>query len=99
MRRRGQDRHHYQAPGSGIANRMNDARRSKCRITGRKKFALLADLHHAAALQDEIEFVLSRMGMQRVLLAGLEGVEAGEEKVSLRYRALEIGRASCRERV
>jgi len=39
----------------------------------------VADLDFGIAFQDDVEFVLSRVGVGGVLLAGAETVETGEE--------------------
>jgi hypothetical protein len=43
-----------------------------------------ADGDDANAFEDQVEFVLSLMGVRRVFLAGLEAVQAGEEEIALR---------------
>ncbi|HSR08810.1 MAG TPA: hypothetical protein VLM42_16825 [Bryobacteraceae bacterium] len=50
----------------------------------------VADLNFGIAFQDDVEFVLSGVGVGGVLLAGFETVETGEEsfakeEVSLRH--------------
>ena len=67
---------------------MNYAGWGKSSVTGSQKLGLLAYMNHAAALQDNVEFVLSLMRMRRVLLTGFKRVQAGKEKITLRYSAL-----------
>lgn len=63
---------------------MNNPGRSKCNVTDRQKLDLLADLNHATALQDDVEFVLSFMRVQCVLLIRLKGIQTNKEKLTLR---------------
>ena len=51
-------------------------------------FGLLTDTNHTASLQHNVEFFLALVGVKGVLLTGLEGVQAGEERVSLRQGGL-----------
>src|SRR5262245_6887336 len=67
---------------------MNNSGRGKCSVTGKQKLGLLADLHHATALQDEVEFVLSLMRMGCVLLIRFKGIQTNKEKFTLRQGAL-----------
>jgi len=61
---------------------MDDTGGGESGIAGGEEFARFADLHDAAALQDEIEFVLAGVGVGRVLLSRLKGIQAGEERCS-----------------
>jgi|SRR5579863_1463685 len=44
-------------------------------------------MNHARALQDDVEFILSRVGMRRMFLTGLEGIQAREKKIAVRQVA------------
>jgi hypothetical protein len=67
---------------------MNNTGRSECRVTGRQKLDLLANLNHATALQNDVEFVLSFVRVRCVLLIGLKTIQTNKEKLTLRYSAL-----------
>ena len=49
----------------------------------RDKLLFVTDLNFGFAFQDDVEFVLSGVGVGGVLLAGFETVESGEEGVAL----------------
>jgi hypothetical protein len=57
---------------------MLDSIRSKGDTSGRQYFVHIADLHNRSALHHNLEFFLSGVAVQRVLLPGLEAIEAGE---------------------
>ena len=43
----------------------------------------VADLNFGIAFEDDVEFILSGVGMGGVLLAGFETIETGEESVAV----------------
>ncbi len=67
---------------------MDDAGWNECSITGGQKLGLVGDLHHSAAFQDDVEFVLAFMGVRSVLLPGLKRFQARQEKTALNDGAL-----------
>lgn len=52
-------------------------------ITLRERFFLLADADDTRPFENNIEFILSGVGVERVLLAGFEAVEPREQLGSL----------------
>jgi hypothetical protein len=78
-RRRRENGQHDQALRAGSANRMKNAGRRKCGVTGAQPLLLAANGDEAGALQDEVQFILPFMRVRCVFLAGLKRVQAGEK--------------------
>src|ERR1019366_1102257 len=67
---------------------MRDPGRGESSIARRQEFHLLADAHHAAALQQDVEFVLALMCVKRVLLTKIEGIQSREKRITLHQSGL-----------
>jgi len=67
---------------------MHHARLRQRRIARSHPLRFVSDLDLARALQYEVQFVLSFMYVRRMLLAGFERIESGEQVIPARQRAL-----------
>src|ERR1019366_7030458 len=67
---------------------MRDPGRGESSIARRQEFHLLADAHHAAALQQDVEFVLALMCVKRVLLTRIEVIQSREKRITLHQSGL-----------
>ena len=83
-----EDCHYHQTIRSRILDRMHDARWSEGSIAGIQQGSILTDANHAAAFENEIQLVLSVMGVGSVLLTRFEGIQTDEKRLALHDRAL-----------
>ena len=67
---------------------MLDPERGESGIARGQVFCLLAHANQAAALQQQVEFVLPLVRVKDVVLARFEGVQSGKERLTLHQGAL-----------
>jgi hypothetical protein len=74
--------------GPGLRIEWTTPAGAKAASPGRQDLGLGADLNHAAALQENIEFALALMRVKSMLLSLLKRVQACKKKITLCYGAL-----------
>ena len=88
--RRREDREHEQARGAGVADAVRHAFRRDQQIAGASSAARALEQEQPLAFDHLVDLVLPGVRVQRVLLAGLERIQADQQPRRFEDRALPI---------